>query len=274
MGSEFQIMNETFKLLFLGTGTSAGVPMVGCDCRVCKSADPHNHRQRSSVYISLGDFKILIDTSPDFREQAIRHNIRKIDALFITHAHVDHLFGLDDVRRINTVMGDVSIPLYAASETLDDIRRIFNYIFRTPDIGTYRPKIELVPADAPFMLNDGKISVTPFPVVHGSSATRGFKIEFLGRKLVYMPDCHSIHSDARKCISGADVLILDTLRYKPHVTHLTLDESLEIITDVKPARAYLTHLCHDFDHDDLTRELLSRGFSNVIPAYDGLEIEC
>lgn len=265
-------MPESFKLLFLGTGTSAGVPMVGCDCDVCKSSDPHNRRQRSSVYITAGDFKILIDTSPDFREQAIRHDIRKIDALLVTHAHVDHLFGLDDVRRINTVMGNVSIPLYAASETLDDVRRIFNYIFRTPDIGTYRPKIELVPADAPFTLNDGRISVIPFPVVHGTAATRGFRIEFAGRSLVYMPDCHVLPPESRDIIRNSNVLILDTLRYKPHVTHLTLDESLEIISDVKPERSYLTHLCHDFDHEKLTGELHSRGFCNVVPAYDGLEI--
>lgn len=266
-------MNDSFKLLFLGTGTSAGVPMVGCDCKVCKSADPHNRRLRSSVYISAGDYKILIDTSPDFREQAIRHEIRKIDALLVTHAHVDHLFGLDDVRRINTVMGDVPIPLYAASETLEDVKRIFNYIFRTPDVGTYRPKIDLISADAPFTLHDGRVAVIPFPVMHGAAATRGFRIEYNGRSLVYMPDCHVLPAESRVLIGNTDVLILDTLRYKPHVTHLTLDESLEIISDVKPKRAFLTHLCHDFDHNVLVKELLDRGYANAVPAYDGLEIE-
>ncbi|MBQ6247107.1 MAG: MBL fold metallo-hydrolase, partial [Kiritimatiellae bacterium] len=138
-------MASTFKLLFLGTGTSAGVPMIGCDCAVCRSPDPHNHRLRSSAYLAAGDLRILIDTSPDFREQALREGIRRIDATLITHAHVDHLFGLDDIRRINTVQDDKPMPLYASPSALDDIRRIFDYIFKPNVPGTYRPKLDLRP---------------------------------------------------------------------------------------------------------------------------------
>lgn len=246
--------------------------MIGCDCAVCRSSDPHNRRLRSSVYICAGDYRILVDTSPDFREQALRHDIRKVDAVLVTHAHVDHLFGLDDIRRINTVMGDKIISLYAASDTIADIRRIFNYIFREPDPGTYRPKIDLVPADAPFSLDDGRITVAPFRVVHGPSTTRGFRFEFQGRSLVYMPDCHILPEESKEIARLADVLILDTLRYRPHMTHLTLDESLSLISELRPARAYLTHLCHDFDHSTLSAELRGRGLDGVIPAYDGLEI--
>ena len=270
-------MALTFKLLFLGTGTSAGVPMIGCNCAVCKSTDPLNHRLRSSAYLTAGDLRILIDTSPDFREQALRANIRRIDATFITHAHVDHLFGLDDIRRINTVQGDAPMPLYASRSTLDDIRRIFDYIFRPNVPGTYRPKLDLRPFEETISIparNDGDeaLEVTPFAVTHGWTHTQGFRFDFCEHSLVYMPDLNALPDESRNMIRGVDVLVLDTLRYRPHPTHLSLDQSLEIIADVKPGRAFLTHICQDFDHAALVAELNARGLSNVRPAYDGLKI--
>lgn len=264
-------------MLFLGTGTSAGVPMIGCDCPVCKSPDPHNHRLRSSAYLTAGDLRILIDTSPDFREQALHADIRRIDATLITHAHVDHLFGLDDIRRINTVQNDAPMPLYASSSTIEDIRRIFDYIFRPNVPGTYRPKLDLRPFEDSISIpaqddSDATLEITPFEVTHGWTHTQGFRFDFCERALAYMPDLNALPDQSRDVIRGVDVLVLDTLRYRPHPTHLSLDQSLAIIADVKPARAYLTHICHDFDHTALVAELDARGLSNVRPAYDGLEI--
>ena len=266
------------KLLFLGTGTSAGVPMIGCDCAVCKSRDPLNHRLRSSAYLTAGNLHILIDTSPDFREQALRANIRRIDATLITHAHVDHLFGLDDIRRINTVQGDAPMPLYASQPALEDIRRIFDYIFKPNVPGTYRPKLDLRPFEEPISIpaleeTDAILEIAPFAVTHGWTHTQGFRFDFDGRTLAYMPDLNALPDESRDAIRGVDVLVLDTLRHRPHPTHLSLDQSLQIIADVKPGRAFLTHICHDFDHHALVAELNARGLPNVRPAYDGLEIE-
>ena len=266
-----------FKLLFLGTGTSAGVPMIGCDCAVCKSPNPLNHRLRSSAYLTAGDLRILIDTSPDFREQALRADIRRIDATLITHAHVDHLFGLDDIRRINTVQGGAPMPLYASPHALEDIRRIFDYIFRPNVPGTYRPKLDLRPFEDPISIpvhdeSDEALEVTPFLVTHGWTHTQGFRFDFCGRSLAYMPDLNELPDDSRDIIRGVNVLVLDTLRYRPHPTHLSLDESLEIVADIKRERAFLTHICHGFDHSSLVAELDARDLSHVRPAYDGLEI--
>ena len=271
-------MALTFKLLFLGTGTSAGVPMIGCDCAVCKSPDPLNHRLRSSAYLTAGDLRILIDTSPDFREQALRADIRRIDATLITHAHVDHLFGLDDIRRINTVQGETPMPLYASSSTLDDIRRIFDYIFKPNVPGTYRPKLDLRPFEDPISIpardnGDETLEITPFIVTHGWTHTQGFRFDFCDRSLAYMPDLNALPDESREIIRGVDVLVLDTLRYRTHPTHLSLDQSLEIIADVKPGRAFLTHICHDFDHSALVADLNARDLTHVRPAYDGLEID-
>ena len=271
-------MKPDFKLLFLGTGTSTGVPMIGCDCAVCTSKDPLNHRLRSSVYLTAGDLRILIDTSPDFRQQALRAGIRQVDALLITHAHVDHLFGLDDIRRINTVQGGTSLPLYASPSALGDIRRIFDYVFKPNVPGTYRPMLDLRESDSPFTIpaksgGGEDLRVTPFAVTHGWTYTQGFRFDFNGRSLAYMPDLNALPEKASEVIREVDVLILDTLRRRPHPTHLTLEQSLEIIAEIQPERAFLTHICHDLDHTALVDELDGMGLDHVRPAYDGLDIE-
>lgn len=264
-----------FKLLFLGTGTSAGVPMIGCDCPVCRSVDPRNRRDRASVYLSVGDLRVLVDTSPDIRMQAIRNDIRRVDTILITHAHVDHLFGLDEVRRFNTIQGDEPIPIYAGAPTLDDIRRIFDYIFHPAMSGTYRPKLLLRETQPSFVLAKGtaELIVRPFPVRHGKTFTQGYRFEHDGRALAYMPDCHELGREDEPLLHGLDVLVLDSLRHRPHPTHLSIDQSLAIIDRFQPGRAYMTHLCHDLDHASLAGELHAMGRWNVTPAYDGLEIE-
>ena len=268
-------MSSPFKLLFLGTGTSAGVPMIGCDCPVCRSSDPKNHRDRASVYLSVGDMRVLVDTSPDLRMQALRNKIRRVDFILITHAHVDHLFGLDEVRRFNTIQGDEPLPIYAGAPTLADIHRIFDYIFHPALKGTYRPKLELHETTGSFTLakNGTTLAVSPFLVHHGKTFTQGYRFDYEGRALAYMPDCHELDDPDEPALKGLDVLILDTLRYRPHPTHLSLDESLALIERFKPRRAYMTHLCHDFDHATLIEDLRQRGLDGIAPAYDGMEIE-
>ncbi len=265
-------VSADFKILFLGSGTSAGVPMIACDCPVCTSPNPRDRRLRSSVYISAGGLKILVDTSPDFREQALRHDIRRIDHLLVTHAHVDHLFGLDDVRRVNTVQG-APIPLYAAPETLADIRRIFDYIFHDAVPGTFRPKLLMNAVSGPFSLkapDGGEVSVTPVDSIHGWTRTLGYIFEYAGRRFGYVPDCHELPAASRDAMGGLDLLAIDCLKRRPHPTHLSLAEALAIVGDLRPRRVLLTHIGHDFGHDALSREVLGRGFDNVSPAFDGL----
>ena len=249
--------------------------MVACDCPVCRSRDPRDRRSRSSIYVSAGGLKLLFDTSPDFREQALRHDIRRIDRLFITHAHVDHLFGLDDIRRINTVQQS-PIPLHAAPETLADIRRIFDYVFRAAIPGTYRPQLTLHEMAAPLRLpapDGGEIAVTPVPVVHGHTKTQGYRLDYGGRSLGYVPDCHEMPEASRSLLRGVGLLVLDTLKRTPHPTHLALGEALEIVADLAPRRALLTHIGHSLGHAALERELAECGIPAIAPAYDGLEVE-
>ena len=268
-------MLPSFKILFLGSGTSAGVPMVACDCPVCHSSDPHDRRTRSSIYISVGGLKILVDTSPDFREQALRHDIRRVDHIFITHAHVDHLFGLDDIRRINTVQ-NTDIPLHAAPETLIDIRRIFDYVFRDPIPGTYRPQLTLLEMRGPILIDapaGGQVEVAPVDVVHGHTKTLGYVFTYAGRRFGYVPDCHEMPPATKAALSGIDLLVLDTLKRTPHPTHLTLEAALSFIDELKPRRALLTHIGHSLSHAELEAELAAHGPVKVAPAYDGLEVE-
>lgn len=262
------------KILFLGSGTSSGVPMVACNCKVCQSTDTHDKRFRSSIYVDVGGLKILVDTSPDFRQQALRHGIERIDHLFITHAHVDHLFGLDDIRRINTIQKSV-IPLHAAPETLGDIKRIFDYIFKPAIPGTYRPQLSLEGFSDTVTLPDtsgNPLKVTAVDIIHGTIKTNGYIFDHDGSRFAYIPDCHEIPETSMAKLTNLDLLILDTLKRASHPTHLSLDAALKLIDEISPKRALLTHLGHDMMHTELVHELALRGYTNVAPAFDGLEI--
>lgn len=265
------------RLLFLGTGTSTGVPMIGCDCPVCLSPDPRNRRRRSSLYVTAGATHVLIDTPPDFREQALTHNLRRVDAVLFTHAHADHIFGFDDIRRFNTLQGDRIIPAYACTETVAELRRVFSYMAKPAGRGLYRPKVNLYPIEAPFRIapleaartTPDDIEVVPFDVVHGGDRTQGFRLNWRGRSVGYAPDCQSLPPASVALLQGVDLMILDALRYRPHPTHLNVEESLALLRRIGAPHALLTHVCHDIEHTRLNAELPP--WARL--SFDGLETE-
>lgn len=253
------------NIVFLGTGTSVGVPVIGCDCGVCRSPDPRNNRLRSSLYVVAGDLCLVIDTSPDFRQQALRHRIPRVDAVLVTHSHADHIFGLDEVRRYNTLQNAV-IPVYAGAETVKDLKRIFNYIYVEAPPGTFRPRLDMIPVEAPFAL--GSVIVTPVPVIHGHVKTFGFRVDADGHSLGYVPDCRDMPESSLALFRGVTVMILDALRNTSHATHLTVAESVALLGRIGAGRSFLTHLGHDLDHA-ATQAALPAG---IEVSWDGLAI--
>ncbi len=276
------------KLHFLGTGTSAGVPMIGCTCPVCTSDDPRDQRDRCSVLISWDDpglridaphrtlnpdqdrrRQVLIDTAPDLRHQAIRAGISRLDAVMITHAHVDHVFGLDDLRRFTAAM-DGPLEVYAEPPVHDALGRMFEHIFhRHRNVND-----SFVASLAPLALTTGQpvrlygTTFTPLRLMHGRLPIHGFRIDHGGTALAYCTDVSSIPPESRPLLSGLDILVIDGLRARHHPTHFNTDQALEAIADLKPRRAWLTHLTHDESHRDLAARLPS----GVAPAYDGLVV--
>jgi phosphoribosyl 1,2-cyclic phosphate phosphodiesterase len=253
---------EHASILVLGSGTSVGVPMIGCHCKVCKSSDVRDKRLRPSVLLRLGERRILIDTSPDFRCQALRYGIERLDAILFTHAHADHILGLDDVRPFNFLQ-KTEIPIFATAETLETIQRMFPYIFETKPSQSSRPRL------GPRLFDDAPILVAgvefqPIRASHGNGTVYGFRFG----DCAYLTDHSSIPDESMQKLSGLDVLFLDALRHNPHPTHSTVEESLRTVAALAPRRAYFTHISHDLLHEDLQRRLPA----NVQLAYDGLEI--
>lgn len=239
--------------------------MIGCHCPVCASSDPRNKRRRTSLYVDTAEAALVIDTSPDFRQQALDLGIERVDAVVFTHAHADHILGFDDIRRFNTIKGGV-IPAYGDSVTLGDVRRIFHYIGNKPSPeGLYRPLIDFVPVEGPFTV--GKIMLTPLEVRHGRKMT-GYLIEYGGRRVGYVPDCSAMPDETVGMLKSADVMILDALRYRPHPAHLCLDETLALLERIGAERSYLIHLCHDMDHAALEAGLPP----SVRVSHDGLRL--
>ncbi|MCX7666463.1 MAG: MBL fold metallo-hydrolase [Gemmataceae bacterium] len=250
--------------VFLGTGTSVGVPMIGCSCPVCKSDNPKNQRYRSSGLIQTSAGNILIDSGPEMRLQLLRENISIVHSVLYTHYHVDHLFGLDDLRIIATYLNG-PVPIYCTHEVEQVIRRVFSYAF--PESGAmgpgYVPRLYFNEIDStPFkVLNE---TVIPIPLKHSFFHVLGFRIG----DLAYCTDVNEIPSGSWTLLDGVKILILDCLRYKPHSAHLNLEQALEIIERINPEQAYLTHMSHEFDYETLKRSLPG----GVTPAYDGLRI--
>lgn len=252
------------KVTFLGTGTSTGVPSIACDCETCLSDDPRDNRLRVSILVEHNESKILVDTSSDFRQQALRAKIGRIDAVLITHCHVDHVFGLDDIRPLNFRFG--AMPIYANEIAWIDLRRIFQYIFHPVHFGGGLPQLipHTVYPNASFCIGDG-LEITPLEVIHGKLPVIAYRFN----DLAYVTDLNFISDETIARLQGLEVLILDCVRIRPHATHLGLNEALEYIEKIKPKRSYLTHLNHDvlFERDS---KLLP---PNVQFAYDGLVIE-
>ena len=255
------------KLTFLGTGTSVGIPAIACDCEVCKSTDPRNNRLRASVYVQGGGVDLLVDTPPDFREQALRYDIRHIDAVLFTHSHADHIFGFDDIRRFNTIQGHTMIPAYAGREVMEDLKRVFSYVVPEKPEGLFRPIIEFRDIDGAFEVGDMRI--TPLPVLHGGRQTLGFRFDCEGRSLGYVPDCREMPRETLELVRGVDAMVLDALKPTPHKTHLTVDQSVALLKEIGAGESYLIHMCHDVEHA-ATEAGLPDG---IHLSYDGLELD-
>ncbi len=264
-------VSGAFSIQLLGTGTSTGVPLIGCGCEVCRSADPRDRRWRSAALVRLGGRALLLDAGPDFRAQCLRWRVGRVDAVFITHAHADHLFGFDDIRRFNTMQGNAVIPCYAGPETLAGVRRVFPYISRRVNAqGLYRPLIDFVPAEAPFEALGARL--TPLPVVHGDVETNGVRIDFLGRSLAYVPDVHEIPGGTLALMGGLDLLVLNLLRPREHPTHLSFGRAVGYARAIGARMTRFTHLSHDVTHARLAAALAAEDAS-FAPAYDGLRVD-
>lgn len=251
------------KLTVLGSGTSMGVPTIGCDCAVCHSSDPHDRRTRPSVLIEYAGHVILIDTTPDFREQAIRERIRKVDAVLYTHTHADHVLGLDDLRPLSYLHKPEKLPLYAKPEAADFLRSMFRYIFDADYKFGGLAQVELRTINGPVALFGAIFE--PIPVIHGEAEIYGFRFG----SAAYLTDHSDIPEASLSKLQGLDILFLDALRHKPHPTHSTVENSLQIVERLKPKRAFFTHICHDLGHEVTNASLPA----NVRLSYDGMKLD-
>jgi phosphoribosyl 1,2-cyclic phosphate phosphodiesterase len=255
-----------FSLTFLGTGTSVGVPVIGCDCAVCSSLEERNKRTRSSVVVRYGDLTVLVDSGPDLRQQALREGLREIAAVIYTHGHLDHVAGFDELRAFCWRRTD-PLPLHATQSCMDLLMGMFGWAF-FPDQhhqGYVRPDPRVI--DGAFAL--GELRVTPLPVEHASVETVGFLFEVPGaRSVAYIPDVKVIPEATMERLAGVDVLVVDALRPQPHPTHFSLAEALAVVAQTDARETWLTHLSHDYDASSFGGDLPA----GVRLAWDGLRI--
>ncbi len=250
-------------LTVLGSGTSMGVPTIGCDCAVCQSTDPKDKRTRPSVMVSYDGHNVLIDTTPDFREQALREKITRVDAVLYTHTHADHILGIDDLRPLSFYHKPGKLPLYATPEAAEFLRNMFRYIFDADYKFGGLPRVEMLPINGAVELFGAKFE--PVKVIHGETPILGFRFG----AAAYLTDHSEVPEETIEKLRGVDILFLDALRYKPHPTHSTVEQALRIVEAVEPKRAFFTHICHDLPHE-ATNETLPE---NVRLSYDGMKLE-
>jgi phosphoribosyl 1,2-cyclic phosphate phosphodiesterase len=254
------------RLTFLGTGTSTGVPMIGCDCSICTSSDPRNQRTRPSVLFSFPEGNLLVDTTPEMRLQLLRERVRHVHAIAFTHHHADHLFGLDDARQFPRWIGG-PIPIYCEEPTEDTIRRVFSYAFKP---GTehwpagFVPKLHFMRIKPGVTFEVLGQQILPVRLNHGPYPVLGFRVG----GLAYCTDVSKIPDESRPLLEGLDVLVLDALRYEPHPTHFSLSEALAEVERLRPRQTYFTHLSHSFDHGPTSASLPA----GIALAYDGLQL--
>ena len=250
------------KITILGSGTSTGVPMVGCRCPVCSSPDPRDKRTRASILVETGGHFILVDTSTDLRKQAIREQIPYIDAVLFTHSHADHIHGIDDLRGFHFIHQRL-IPCYGSAETIATIAGNFSYIFKGLAVAEYAPLLEPHVLSEPLSLFD--CHIVPVPLMHGDMAATGYRLN----DAAYLTDCSSIPEQSMALLSGLDLLIIDALRYTPHRNHFNIEGALSVVEKLRPRRAVFTHLTHEIPYRDGVK--LPEGVSL---AYDGMALEC
>ena len=251
------------ELLFLGTGTSAGIPMIGCHCETCTSADPRDKRTRPSVVVSHGPTRVLIDTTPELRLQCVAHGVDMIDAVVFTHAHADHIMGLDDVRRFNALKGG-PLDVWADERTHQSLQGCFGYAFAapSPDLKVFRPHLEPRTINGPFTV--GPMTFTPVPLFHGKQPILGFRVGHLA----YCTDVNLIPEESFDLLHDLDVLVLDALQHRPHSTHFSIDEAIAAAQRVGAKQTYFTHIAHAVMHSKVDPTLPAR----IHLAYDGLRV--
>jgi phosphoribosyl 1,2-cyclic phosphate phosphodiesterase len=252
-------------LTVLGSGTSMGVPTIGCDCAVCNSTDENDRRLRPSVMVEFDGKLVLIDTTPDFREQAIRNRIKKIDAVLYTHGHADHILGLDDLRPLtfSRVTGGTKVPLFADARTAQVLRQVFRYVFESDYKYGGLAQVDLREIDGPIDLFGTEFR--PIPVMHGDAVIHGYRFG----SAAYLTDFSEVPELSLQLLEGLDILFLDALRHTPHPTHSTVANSLKIVERLRPRRTFFTHISHDLPHEGTNANLPA----NVRLSHDGLKLE-
>ena len=263
-------MTAKMRFEFFGTGTSQGVPEILCDCKVCQSDDPRDKRLRCSVWLQFDGLDFVVDVTPDFRQQCLRSDIKKIDALFLTHLHADHCFGLDDVRKFNRIQ-EKSIPIYLPAHMEDDFRSMFAYCLEDHPAGLFRPRFDLQLIDLD-PVTYGDLTIHPLKVNHGEIFIRDFLFEAHGKRIAYLTDCHHVMPESLDKVIGSDIVILDALWKKDweHYGHLNLSQALEYAEVLQGKETWFTHITHFMGcHAETSKELPE----NIKLAWDGLVLE-